>query len=85
MSRSSNLLLVAADALDQGRDPFADSFLVEHAITLNECYELAERLATGARMMTVVVDPAVEDEEGELFVRLAHSRLLRSMPDRVAS
>jgi hypothetical protein len=50
MSRSAELLKAAADALEDGRDPLELSFLTEHSVSLDECCNLAESLALGARL-----------------------------------
>jgi hypothetical protein len=54
MSRMSGLLKTAAGALEQGDDPLHVSFLIEHEVTLDECYDLADHLASGARIMAWV-------------------------------
>lgn len=56
MSRSSELLKAAADALDDGRNPLANPFLSDHDVTLDECYSLAEWLAVGARLMAWAIE-----------------------------
>lgn len=56
MSRSSELLKAAANALDDGRDPLTSPFLDEHAVTLDECYDLAEWLAVGAQLMAWAIE-----------------------------
>lgn len=56
MSRTSELLKAAADALDDGRDPLTTPFLSDHAVTLDECYDLAEWLAVGAQLMAWAIE-----------------------------
>jgi len=51
MSRAADLLKAAATALDDGRDPLTSPFLGEHDVSLNECYDLAEQMAMGARLL----------------------------------
>jgi hypothetical protein len=51
MSRSSELLKAAAAALEDGNDPFARSFLVEHDVTFDECMDMADSLALGATLI----------------------------------
>jgi hypothetical protein len=51
------LLRAAAGALDEGTDPFATSWLVEHNVTLEQCFSLSELLAIGAR----IVAKGIED------------------------
>jgi hypothetical protein len=48
--RSTDLLKKAADALDDGQSPLANPFLSENDVSLDECYNLAEQLAMGARL-----------------------------------
>jgi hypothetical protein len=56
MSRSSELLKAAADALDDGRNPLDTSFLTEHQVTLYECVDLAEWMAIGAALMAWAIE-----------------------------
>jgi len=51
MSRSSELLKAAADALEEGSDPFHESFLGKHDVTADECFDLADSIAMGARLV----------------------------------
>jgi hypothetical protein len=48
---SAELLDLAAEALEDGRDPLANPFLSDNDVTLDQCYSLAEQLAIGARVM----------------------------------
>lgn len=52
MSRMADLLDKAADALDDGIDPLALGFLSANEVTLDECYDLADKLAMGARLIS---------------------------------
>jgi len=54
VSRRTELLLAATEALAEGTDPFHESFLVDHGVTLDECYDLSEQLALGARALVVM-------------------------------
>lgn len=54
--RQSELLRAAADGLDKGEHPFCDSFLGEHEVTLDECFEMAEMMAAGARVIAWAID-----------------------------
>ena len=54
-SRMGELLLAAADALDDGRDPFEHSFLVEHEVTYDECGNMAEQVAFAIRIYREVM------------------------------
>lgn len=49
--RKVTLLKKAAAALDNGEDPFSTSFLSENDVTLDECGDLADSLALGARLL----------------------------------
>lgn len=54
MRRSSELLEAAADALENGEDPFGAHFLSEHDVESGECLDLADKLAMGARLIAWV-------------------------------
>jgi hypothetical protein len=56
MSRSSELLKLAAEALDNGDDPFHESFLCGNEVTLDECFALAGQLALGAQVMAWAIE-----------------------------
>lgn len=51
MSRSSEILKAAAKALEDNCDPFHESFLTANAVTLDECFDMAESLALGAQVI----------------------------------
>ena len=51
MSRSSELLTAAADALEDGQIPLMNPFLSEHDVTFDECMDMADSLALGARIV----------------------------------
>jgi len=51
MSRMTDLVKAAADALDDGQDPFHGAFLLDNGVTLDECFTLSELLAVGARLV----------------------------------
>jgi hypothetical protein len=51
VSRSADLLKLAADALENGEDPLALHFLREHDVESGECLDLADSLAMGARLI----------------------------------
>jgi hypothetical protein len=50
MSRSSELLKAAAAHLENGGDPFHE-FLADNDVTIDECFDLADSLAMGARLI----------------------------------
>lgn len=51
MSRIADLLNKSADALDLGQDPLTNPFLRANEVTFNECLDLADNLALGARIV----------------------------------
>jgi hypothetical protein len=51
MSRYTDLLKTAADALSDGHDPFAHDFLIDNEVTLDEVYDLSDLMAIGARIV----------------------------------
>ena len=50
MSRMDELLQLAAEKYDDHSDPFNTSFLVENDVTLDECMEMSEQVATAIRV-----------------------------------
>lgn len=76
MTRRMDLLRLAAVALNDMRDPFDHSFLVEHAVTLNECGDLADDLAAGARLL---IANAAERAAGGIRAKVAVDQLVRSL------
>jgi hypothetical protein len=50
------MLRLAADALDDGRDPLTNPFLADNDVTLDQCYALAEQLAIGARIVAAGIE-----------------------------
>lgn len=53
--RMAELLNAAADVLDNGEHPFCDEFLSEREVTLDECFDMAELMACGARVIAWAV------------------------------
>ena len=53
---TADLLRAAADALDDGTDPFTPGWLGEHNVTLDQCYSLAAQLAIGARIVAAGIE-----------------------------
>lgn len=49
-TRESELLRLAAEAMDDGRSPFDSGFLIEHGVTLDEVYDLSETIARATRI-----------------------------------
>jgi hypothetical protein len=56
VSRSSKLLRAAADALENGVDPFSAGFLSEHDVTFDEVSDLADRMAIGAQVTAWAIE-----------------------------
>lgn len=54
MSRMADLLDKAADALDDGEDPFGLHFLSENEVESGECLDMAGQMAAGARLLAWV-------------------------------
>ena len=52
----SDLLLDAADALDDGQIPLMNPFLSVHDVTFDECVDLADLLSAGAQVMAWAID-----------------------------
>lgn len=53
--RMAELLDSAAKALEDYRDPFESSWLIENDVTFDECMELSGWMATGAEMMAALM------------------------------
>ena len=60
MSRATQILKDAADALEEGTDPFNPAWLAEHDVTFEECMNLGEELAMGARLLAWALDHPAE-------------------------
>lgn len=75
MSRRADLLTAAAEALDDGRDPFSSEFLGKHEITRDECFSLAEQLAIGARIVARGLDHPRSEQGIAVFQTLAEGVL----------
>lgn len=56
MSRATELLKAAAVALEDGNDPFHTNWLADNDVTFNECMDLSESLAIGARLLAWVIE-----------------------------
>lgn len=50
------LLRKAAEAMDEGRNPFDAVFLRKNEVTLDQCLTLAEQLAIGARIVAAGIE-----------------------------
>jgi hypothetical protein len=56
VSRRADLLRAAADGLDDANHPFCDEFLSGNKVTFDECFEMAEDMAAGARVLAWAID-----------------------------
>jgi hypothetical protein len=68
---SSELLRAAAEALDEGTDPFCQSFLVEHDVTFDQCMALGKQLAIGARIVARAIERPRSEEGKAMLLTLA--------------
>jgi hypothetical protein len=68
---SSDLLRSAAEALDNGEDPFGAAFLGEHGVTADQCMALAQQLAIGARMVARAIERPRSQEGLAMFATIA--------------
>jgi hypothetical protein len=68
---SSELLRAAAEALDEGTDPFCQSFLAEHDVTFGQCMALSKQLAIGARMVARAIERPRSAERQAMFATIA--------------
>lgn len=75
MSRNLEVLRLAAEALDDMRDPFDNSFLVDNSVTAEECFMLAEQLAFGARLAIVIME---EIRKGGIHAQAAAMYVVRA-------
>lgn len=49
--RLVEILTAAADAMEDGMDPFDTAFLADNRVSLEECFTMADLLALGARLV----------------------------------
>jgi hypothetical protein len=68
---SSELLRAAAEALEDGRNPLVNPFLVEHEVTFDQCMSLAQQLAIGARMVARAIEQPRSAEGQAMFATIA--------------
>jgi hypothetical protein len=68
---SSELLRAAAEALDEGTDPFCQSFLAGHDVTFDQCMVLGRQLAIGARMVARAIERPRSAEGTAMFATIA--------------
>jgi len=55
MTRHHELLMKAAEALDETRSPLDTDFLIDNEVTADEAIDLAQQLAIGVRLLIHVV------------------------------
>jgi len=91
--RKMELLKKAADAFENGTDPFNHASLVENAVTLDECMELSDLIATilkgwlaldSSERAEHVALGAIYDEDPALVVHLKASFKLAATQKRLA-
>jgi hypothetical protein len=71
MASGSELFRLAAEALDEGTDPFCQSFLAEHEVTFDQCMALSRQLAIGARMVARAIERPRSEEGTAMFMTIA--------------
>jgi hypothetical protein len=72
-ARRTELLMAAAATLDDGGIPLMDPFLSAHGVTLDECFDLAEQLAIGARVVAWGLAHPQSDEARAVLLAVARS------------
>jgi hypothetical protein len=70
---SAELLRLAAEKLDEKSDPFAESFLSEHQVTLDQAMSLAEQLAIGARIVAKGIEQPRSHQGVAMLLTMAES------------
>lgn len=68
---SAELLELAAEALEDGRDPLTNPFLSDNDVTLDQCYSLAQQLALGARIMAAGIRKPKSEQGMAMFMTMA--------------
>lgn len=75
MRPSAELLLAAADALDNHSDPLDGWFLREHEVTLDQAASMAEQLALGARIVAHAIEHPRSQQGRAMFEVLAETAM----------
>lgn len=75
MTRRTELLHAAAEALEGGFDPLSNSFLSDHEVTSDECVALAMQLAIGARVVARGLDTPGSPEAMAVVTAMAEGAL----------
>jgi hypothetical protein len=71
---SAELLREAADALDEGTDPFSTGWLSEHEVTFDQCMNLAKQLAIGARIIARGIERPRSPQGVAMLLTMADSQ-----------
>jgi hypothetical protein len=69
--KSAELLLLAAEALDEHIDPFHEKFLTENEVTFDQCMSLSEQLAIGARMLAYGIEHPTSEQGRAMLLTMA--------------
>jgi hypothetical protein len=73
LRKSAELLLAAADELDDFSSPFNDEWLTKHEVTFDQCMSLSQQLAIGARIMAHGIEnPTSEQGIAMLLTMVRH-------------
>jgi hypothetical protein len=67
------LLREAADALDEGTDPFSTGWLSEHEVTMDQCMNLAKQLAIGARIVARGIEKPTSEQGMAMVLTMAEA------------
>jgi hypothetical protein len=67
------LLRAAADALEEGTDPFSTAFLTEHGVTFEQASSLADQLAIGARIMARGIEKPHSEQGMAMVLTMAEA------------
>lgn len=71
MASSTELLRLAAEALDRGEDPFGTGFLAENDVTSEQCTALCRQLAIGARIVAEGIERPRSEQGIGMMMSLA--------------
>jgi hypothetical protein len=71
LRKSAELLLAAAESLDNYNSPFCDEFLTKHEVTFDQCMALSQQLAIGARIMARGVESPTSDAGIAMLTEMA--------------
>jgi hypothetical protein len=71
LRKSAELLLAAADELDNYNSPFNDAWLTEHEVTFDQCMALSQQLAIGARMLAHGIEHPTSEQGIAMLLTMA--------------